>query len=114
MFPNRKFNYKHLCDHCQSRFGVTPQPYQLVNTWHCDNLESTSYLLFTNGFQDIWSGGSVLWNISETVVALNFENGAHHSELRGPTMGDTADIKNGFLQISNTLNTWLSQLADSR
>ena len=48
-------------------------------------------------------------NISETLLALNFENGAHHSDLSGvgPSDRDTDDIKEGFVQIKNILEDWL-------
>ena len=37
------------------------------------------------------------------ILALKFENGAHHSDLthKGPSEHDTEDIKEGFVKITN-------------
>jgi hypothetical protein len=45
-------------------------------------------------------------------LALNFPNGAHHSDLsgKGPTDDDTDDIKQGFANIQSILAEWLAQL----
>jgi hypothetical protein len=53
--------------------------------------------------------GGLQHNISDTLLALNFENGAHHSDLSGvgPSNRDTDDIKKGFVQIKNILEDWL-------
>jgi lysosomal Pro-X carboxypeptidase len=38
-------------------------------------------------------------NVSNTVTAINFINGAHHSDLShvGPSDADTDDIKHGYV-----------------
>lgn len=115
MFPAHESTYQHLADHCYDRFGVTPQPTELVEKWDFINKLSNggaSNILFTNGLQDMWSGGSVLDNMSETILAINFENGAHHSDLshQGPGDKDTKDINQGYVQISNILAKWLDQI----
>lgn len=111
MFPPHNATYEELNKHCQARFGMTPHPYKLVNEWDFDDLSNASYILFANGLQDMWAGGSILEDVSETVIAFNFENGAHHSDLshEGPTDADTDDIKQGFVDIANTLELWLEQ-----
>jgi hypothetical protein len=60
----------------------------------------------------MWSGGSYLENVTDSIIALNFENGAHHSDLShvGPTDKDTDDIKAGFVQITNILAGWLNEI----
>ncbi|CAK9160027.1 unnamed protein product [Ilex paraguariensis] len=46
-----------------------------------------SKIIFSNGLLDPCSGGSVLEDVSETIVALT-ENGAHHLDLRAATAED--------------------------
>ena len=56
-------------------------------------------------------------NLSDSLLALNFENGAHHSDLnhRGPADSDTADIKAGYVAITNILGNWIDEImAESR
>jgi hypothetical protein len=54
-------------------------------------------------------------NLTETLVALNFPNGAHHSDLsgKGPSPDDTDDIRHGFDQIEEILGAWLASLSSS-
>jgi lysosomal Pro-X carboxypeptidase len=64
--------------------------------------------------QDMWSGGSYLEDLSDSILALNFENGAHHSDLShvGPTEKDTDDIREGFIKITKILEKWLDEIKD--
>ena len=116
MFPKRHWTYEALTEYCQSRYGkeVVPQPYALVDEFGFDDLVKTgaSRILFTNGLQDMWAGGSYLENVSDSILALNFENGAHHSDLShvGPSDNDTDDIRLGFVQITNILAGWLDDI----
>ena len=45
-------------------------------------------------------------------IALNFENGAHHSDLShvGPSENDTDDIKEGFITITHIIEKWLDDI----
>lgn len=115
MFPERDWTMDWITDHCQRRFNVTPQPLKLVNEWHFDDLvgsTNASHILFTNGLNDGWSVGGVLEDLSDTLLAINFENGAHHSDLsgKGPSDHDTPDIVEGFIQIRNILTKWLNEI----
>jgi hypothetical protein len=112
MFPLRNWSLDWLNRHCQSRFGVSPEPHSLVDQWHFDDLRNVSRILFTNGLNDGWSKGSILSNLSDTVLVLNFENGAHHSDLshKGPSEDDTEDIRRGFDAIQVILGSWLEDV----
>jgi len=116
MFPTRKWTYKDLTEYCQLRYGqdIVPQPRALATNLGFDDLvkAGASRILFTNGLQDMWSGGSYLEDVSDTIVALNFENGAHHSDLShvGPSLNDTEDIREGFVLIQNILESWLNDI----
>ena len=114
MFPPRPFSLDWLDNHCQAKFGVSPQPHALVEEWGFDDLvgHGVSYILFTNGLDDMWSYGSHLQNISDTIVALNFPNGAHHSDIShaGPNSEDTDDLREGYGQITNILTQWLKDI----
>ncbi len=113
MFPPRAWTYEGLTEYCQLRYGdeVTPRPYALVEDLGFDDLvgNGASRILFTNGMQDMWIGGSYTEDLSDTILAINFENGAHHSDLShvGPTDADTDDIKEGYVKIQNILEGWL-------
>jgi hypothetical protein len=118
MFPPREWTMEWMTNHCQSRFGVTPKPLSLVKRWYFDDLThgKHSNILFTNGLNDGWSVSGIQTNLSSSLVALNFPNGAHHSDLshQGPSDHDTADIKEGFQQVRTILATWLGELPGGR
>jgi len=116
MFPARLWTYEELTRYCQLRYGkeLIPQPLALVRNLGFDDLvgNDVSRILFTNGMQDMWSGGSYLEDLSDSILALNFENGAHHSDLShvGPSENDTEDIREGFVKITSILEGWLDEI----
>lgn len=121
MFPPVPASFESLERTCQLEgLGppIHPRPYFMLHEWdYMNKLNTTAeYILFTNGMQDMWSAGSVLWNVSDTVLALNFEHGAHHSDLshEGPNEHDTSDILEGYSQILTILGGWLDEVQISR
>ena len=112
MFLPRNETYEAHAKECRKRFGVTPRPWELVDKYDFGDFARFSNLLFTNGMQDVWSGGGVTWNVSDTVVSLLFPNGAHHSDLstNGPSENDTPDIVYGYAQIKHFLGKWIDAI----
>ena len=117
MFPTKRWTMEDLTRYCRLRYGkdiVKPRPFALVEELGFDDLvgRNASRILFTNGMRDLWSGGSYLEDQSDSILALNFENRAHHSDLThgGPSENDTADIKEGFVTITGILEKWLDEI----
>jgi len=112
LLPERNWTLEWMTRHCQERFGVAPEPTKLVQEWHWDDLVTAgaSHILFTNGMRDGWSVSGIQADLSDTLVALNFPNGAHHSDLRSAMPDktvDTEDLTNGFAQIQDILEDWI-------
>ena len=112
MFPARQSTLEWLTEHCQRRFDYTPHPQALVGEFGFDDLSQDSHIIFTNGFNDGWYALSVTQNLSDTIRAFNFENGAHHSDLTlvGATDQDTPDIVQGHKQVTELIGTWLDEI----
>lgn len=111
--PPHEATYAELNERCQDDFGVMPRPTEMVETWdYINKLNTTSHILFVNGLQDMWAGGSILTNVSDTVLTINIEDGAHHSDLthEGPTDEDTDDVKQAFVEIEYILGQWLDEI----
>jgi pimeloyl-ACP methyl ester carboxylesterase len=111
MFLEQPLDLGWLRDHCQARFEVDPEPRRLVDKWHFDDLvgHGGSYILFTNGVNDAWASLSYTQDLSDTIVAVNFPSGAHHSELNGRLDDDHEfeDIKQGRKTIATILEQWV-------
>jgi len=116
MFPRRDWTLQWLNEHCERRFGVVPRPYELVRRFRFgeNDLASSNVtrILFTNGLKDGWSVSGIKTNLSDSLIALNFENGAHHSDLShlGPIPEDTPDIANGYKFITRLLGEWIDEV----
>jgi len=114
-FPPREFSLFWLTDHCIRRFQVKPQPRRLVRMWHFQKsnlVNRTSRILFTNGLRDGWSVSSYTSDLSDSILALNFPNGAHHSDLihEWPSPDETEDMAQGHEDIIRILRMWLIAL----
>lgn len=118
MFPYRKWTLEWLTQHCRNRFNVVPRPTELVNEWKFDDLvgQGATRILFTNGLNDLWSAGSYLEDLSDSILAINMPNGAHHSELRHTNAQnlDTKDVKEAHDEITKILSRWLKEVRSER
>jgi len=113
LFPPETVSVEDISKGCEKRFGIEARPTAMVDEWdYINKLNTTSHILFVNGEQDMWAGGSFMYNISDTVLAINLPNGAHHSDLShgGPSDEDTPDVKAAYIQIENILAKWLNDI----
>jgi len=118
IFPARPWTLSWLSEHCASRFGPNngvPRPRMLADLWGFDRLQEVgaSHIVFTNGMTDGWSVGGVTSNLSDTLVAINIEDGAHHSDLSHlmPSDADTPAVKAARIDVATLLGTWLETAA---
>ncbi|GKU94948.1 hypothetical protein SLEP1_g8370 [Rubroshorea leprosula] len=93
MYPAYDFNYSSYQEECWKDFQVIPRPRWITTEFGGHDIKNKlklfgSNIIFSNGLLDPWSGGSVLKNISQTIVALVTEEGAHHIDLRAATPED--------------------------
>lgn len=67
---------------CESMWGIRMRPdWALTEYGGLKALRSTSNIVFSNGNYDPWSALGVRVNLSESVVAVHIEGGAHHADL---------------------------------
>ncbi|XP_058081778.1 uncharacterized protein LOC131229781 isoform X1 [Magnolia sinica] len=93
MFPTYEFDYPSYQEQCLQSYGVKPRPRWITTEFGGHDLKTVlkkfgSNIIFSNGLLDPWSGGSVLQNVSESIVALVTKEGAHHIDLRAATNED--------------------------
>ncbi|KAK4275854.1 hypothetical protein QN277_018869 [Acacia crassicarpa] len=80
MFPTYDFNYSSFQEKRLKDYGVKPRPKWITAEFgghdiHVALKKYGSNIIFSNGLLDPWRGGSVLQNISESVVSLVTEEG---------------------------------------
>ncbi|KAK9285899.1 hypothetical protein L1049_025100 [Liquidambar formosana] len=85
MFPTYDYNYSSFKEECWNDFSVKPRPRWITTEFGGHDFKtalklSGSNIIFSNGLLDPWSGGSVLQNASETIVALATEEGSASTE----------------------------------
>ena len=72
----------------------------------------------SNGAMDPWHGGGVLQSLSDTLVAIVINSGAHHLDLRAPNPADPEEVtqarqiemRNIHRWIASYHHTWLCRL----
>ena len=78
---------------------------------------ATSHVMFTNGLLDPWSAQSVVNSSatgSPTLVAINIEDGSHHSDLGAPSnpepsAADSAPLKAARAKQLEYLHAWIAE-----
>ncbi|XP_051150124.1 uncharacterized protein LOC127264672 [Andrographis paniculata] len=113
MFPPSSFSYKEFSDDCEKNYGVRPRPHWVTTEYGGTDIKLVlkrfgSNIIFSNGLQDPWSRGSVLKNISDTIVALVAEKGAHHTDLRSATADDPDWLVDQRRQEVQIIEKWIS------
>jgi lysosomal Pro-X carboxypeptidase len=115
ILPYREWSYEWVSTYCIERFGVVGGLLDMVSRWQFNDLagQGASHILFTNGGNDMWLHGSYLSDLSDSILAVNMPNGAHHSELYALT-DDTDDIKEGQKRVEDILAAWLHDMKKAR
>ncbi|XP_073062532.1 uncharacterized protein [Primulina eburnea] len=113
MFPPSSFSYEDYATDCSKKYGVRPRRHWITTEFGGTNIEQVlkrfgSNIIFSNGLQDPWSRGSVLKNISASIVALVAEQGAHHTDLRAATSSDPEWLIHQRNQEVEIIKKWIS------
>ncbi|EOA19576.1 hypothetical protein CARUB_v10002667mg [Capsella rubella] len=86
MFQTRPYNMTSYSEDCQSNYGVIPRPHWITSHYGTQDVKLIfrrfgNNIIFSNGLLDPYSVGSVLENISDTVVAITTNNGSHCMDI---------------------------------
>ncbi|KAJ8768306.1 hypothetical protein K2173_021246 [Erythroxylum novogranatense] len=137
MFPTSTYDYKEFADRCLKTYGIMPRPHwittefggkvrfllhfhlssyaSLVEVLSCvqriDQVlkRSSGNIIFSNGMQDPWSRGSVLKNISSSIIALVTQKGAHHVDFRAATKDDPDWLIEQRRQEVEIIHKWINE-----
>lgn len=114
MFPNSTFDYEGVVNSCEVSYGVQPRRHWITTQYGGHHIKRVlknfaSNIIFFNGLRDPWSGGGVLEDINESVVAIVAKEGAHHVDLRFATKDDPQWLKDIRTKEISIINMWLQQ-----
>ncbi|KAA0195136.1 Lysosomal Pro X carboxypeptidase [Fasciolopsis buskii] len=93
MFPSLPLTPDQVTTYCQHRWGVTPAFSQLATLFGPKGTRFLQEITFSLPDNDTCEHGSILSNISDSVVALKIHGGAHHLDLRSPDPTDPPSVR---------------------
>lgn len=106
MFPPRPFDFAKLSAYCQNTWGVSPTPLELPTLF---NASTGDHIIYANGDIDGWFLGGILESRPEDEIwSVNVTLGAHHFDLRGNSILDTAEVRKARAQEKSILLRWLT------
>lgn len=92
MFTVQKWDFDAYVKDCQKERHVTPLKYWAETQYGGQNIQAHSNIIFSNGLLDPWSAGGVLKSVSDSLVAILIEAGAHHLDLRHSNPKDPPSV----------------------
>ncbi|KAF0718531.1 Aste57867_1633 [Aphanomyces stellatus] len=100
---------------CRREWGVEMRP-TWANTVYGGRqaLEAASNIVFTNGNFDPWSGTGVLESLSDSVVALTVDGGAHHLDFMFSHPLDTDSVRDVRREQKRHMRKWISAKATKK
>ena len=81
IFWDRPANATAIAEHCEATYAVAPKGHWVAATSEFGRASSASNIVFSNGEYDPWRSGGVLTNLSDTLIAVDIAQGAHHLDL---------------------------------
>ncbi|MEJ1272820.1 hypothetical protein NN561_003675 [Cricetulus griseus] len=108
MFEARAWDLDKYSDDCYKQWGVRPRPSWITTLYGGKDIRSHSNIIFSNGDLDPWSGGGVTEDLSDTLVAVNIPEGAHHLDLRSSTETDPPSLQLARSVEVRHMKQWIS------
>ncbi|XP_006823122.1 dipeptidyl peptidase 2-like, partial [Saccoglossus kowalevskii] len=109
MFPDLPFTLKMRDEYCEKKWNIVPRNDWLnVHLWGKDIL-TASNIVFANGSLDPWRRGGVLSSLSDSLIAVLIDGGAHHLDLRGANPLDPQSVLNARQEEVKYIQKWIEQ-----
>lgn len=75
---------------------------------------SASLFFFSNGELDPWSGGGVTQNLTDSLIAVLIEDGAHHLDLRHKNPLDPPSVVQARKLEKSYMAQWIKEYHEMR
>ncbi|PFX19876.1 lysosomal Pro-X carboxypeptidase-like [Stylophora pistillata] len=109
MFTKSEWNFDAYAKDCQNSRGVTPLEYWAEIQYGGKKLKAHSNIVFSNGALDPWAAGGVTCNISDSLIAVLIEDGAHHLDLRHKNPLDPPSVVQARNLEKYYISRWISE-----
>lgn len=109
MFPVIEYNEALRQAYCRKTWDVTVRTeWPAISFWGRD-IKATSNIVFSNGLLDPWHKGGPLTDVSESIVAVIVEEGAHHLDLRSSNPLDPESVRVARSKEIKEIIKWIAQ-----
>ncbi|KAG0721999.1 Lysosomal Pro-X carboxypeptidase [Chionoecetes opilio] len=108
-FEPAPWDFQEVVANCRKTWGVTPRAYMAPLMYGGWTFNAASNIVFSNGLLDPWSTGGVLWNVSDSVVAVIIPEGAHHLDLRSANPADPPSVVEARRVEKAHITKWIEQ-----
>lgn len=88
---------------------MTPSKYKATIEWGGRKLDAASNIVFSNGGRDPWRSGGVLKSLSDSLVAINIREGAHHLDLMFSNDDDPDSVKEARKVEEEHITRWIEE-----
>lgn len=85
-----EYNFAAKRAYCEDVLGLTPDEHWVARNF---DLNKTSNILFVNGNADPWLVTGVTKNLSDSLIAINIPNAAHHLDSFLPRKEDSKELQ---------------------
>ncbi|XP_064395682.1 dipeptidyl peptidase 2-like [Halichondria panicea] len=104
MFPPTIFDPS---AYCEKTWGAKHRKGWMDTQFWGKNILAASNIIFSNGNLDPWSVGGVQQNLSDSLVAIMIEGGAHHLDLRSANPKDPPAVIAARKLERDTIAKWI-------
>lgn len=109
MFEPSPWNFSDFSKECLIKFEVQPEEFKAVIMYGGQNISAASNIIFSNGKLDPWSAGGILKSISNTLIAIQIDDAAHHLDLRASNAADPPSVLKAREAETWIIAQWIKQ-----
>ncbi|KMT19432.1 hypothetical protein BVRB_1g012760 [Beta vulgaris subsp. vulgaris] len=117
MFPPQPFNLRDFIQDCKNKYNVMPRPHWITSYYGGHDMKLIfgrfgSNIIFSNGLQDPYSSAGVLYNLSDSIIAVYATQGSHCVDIQHAKKDDPEwliNMRNTEIEI---ISGWIRKYYD--